>query len=194
MPIIKYQKQIQKIIKKPVFGVSDLVNQNIPHNYAKKILYELHKSNKITRIERGKYTTHDDIIIISTHITEPCYLSMWSALSIHKLTTQIPFTIELITTRKRFNREIKFKNTSIIFYSVKPDMMYGFENIIWKEQIRIPVANPEKTIIDILYFKSIPAEEIDEIIDQIDKKKLLSYAKLTHKKYIIKKVEELIKC
>lgn len=194
MPVIKYKKKIQKITKKPIFQVVDLVNQNIPHNYAKKTLYELHKSKKISRVERGKYTTYDDIITIATHITEPCYLSMWSALSIHKLTTQIPFTIEIITTRKRFNKQITYKDTPIIFYNIKPEMMYGFENIIRKEEIRVPIAKPEKTIIDILYFKSINNEEIEEIINKIDKKTLLSYAKLSHKKYIIKKVKELIKC
>jgi len=183
---------IKTATKKPVFGVSDLTNQKIPQNYAKKILHELSKTGKIIRIERGKYTTLDDTYIVATHLTEPCYLSMWSALSIHKLTTQIPFSVEIVTTRKRFNRKIMFKNTPIIFYTAQPEMMYGYENIVWKEDIRIPVAKPEKIIIDALYFKAISAEDLSEIIDMINKKILVSYAKLTKNNFVIKTVEGII--
>jgi predicted transcriptional regulator of viral defense system len=194
MPIIKYKNLIQKITEKPVFGVSDLIHQNISQQYAKKILHELYKSKKIIRIERGKYTVLDDTLTVAAHITEPCYVSMWSALSIHKLTTQIPFSVEIVTTRKRFNRKIIFNNTPIIFYTAQPKMMYGYENIIWKENIRIPVAKPEKIIIDSLYFKTVSSEELVEIIEVVDKKLLRSYAKLTHNTYVIKNVERLLTC
>jgi predicted transcriptional regulator of viral defense system len=194
MPIIKYNKLIKKITEKPVFGVDDLVHQNIPRQYAKKILHELYKSCKITRVERGKYTVFDDILTVATHLTQPCYVSMWSALSIHKLTTQVPFSVEIVTTRKRFNRKIIFKNTPIIFYTAQPKMMYGYENIIWKEQIRIPVAKPEKIIIDILYFRTMSPEELIEIISMMDKKLLRSYAKLTQNTYVIKTLERLLTC
>lgn len=194
MPIIKYKNQIQKAIKKPVFGVNDLANQNISRLYAKKILHELFKSGKIIRIERGKYTTLDEPYIIATHLTEPCYISMWSALSIHKLTPQIPFSLEIVTTRKRFNRKIIFKNTPIIFYTAQPEMMYGYVNIIWNEDIRIPVAKPEKTIVDALYFQTISYEDLSEIINMINKKTLSNYAKLTKNNYVIKSVKRLISC
>ena len=192
MPIIKYKNLIQKVTEKPVFGVSDLVNQNMPRNYAKKILHELFKSGKITRVERGKYTVLDDALIVATHLTEPCYVSMWSALSIQKLTTQVPFSVEIVTTRKRFNRKIMFNNTPIIFYTVRPEMMYGYENIIWKEHIRIPVAKPEKIIIDALYFRTIAAEELSDIIATLNKKLLRSYAKLTQDTYVNRMVERLL--
>jgi len=194
MPIIKYKDLIQKITEKPVFGVSDLANQNMPRAYAKKILHELFKSGKITRIERGKYTVLDDAHIVATHLTEPCYVSMWSALSIRKLTTQIPFSVEIITTRKRFNRKIMFKNTPIIFYTAQPEMMYGYENIIWKEHIRIPVAKPEKIIVDALYFRTISPEELTDVIAVVDKKLLISYAQLTHDTYVTKTIERMISC
>jgi predicted transcriptional regulator of viral defense system len=192
MPIIKYKNLLQKVTEKPVFGVNDLVNQKMPRDYAKKILHELSKSDKITRVERGKYTVLDDAFIVGTHLTEPCYLSMWSALSIHKLTTQIPFSVEIVTTRKRFKRKIMFKNTPIIFYTAQPAMMYGYENIIWKENIRIPVAKPEKIIVDALYFRAIAAEELSDIVAMVDKKVLSSYAKLTHDTYVITTVERMI--
>ena len=194
MPIIKYKNLIQKVTEKPVFGVSDLAHQNIPRQYAKKILHELYKSGKITRVERGKYTVLDDTLTVATHLTEPCYVSMWSALSIRKLTMQIPFSVEIVTTRKRFNRKIMFKNTPIIFYTAQPEMMYGYENIIWKEHIRIPVAKPEKIIVDALYFRTISSEELREVIAVVDKKLLISYAKLTQDAFVNTTVERLLTC
>jgi predicted transcriptional regulator of viral defense system len=117
---------------------------------------------------------------------------MWSALSIQKLTTQVPFSVEIVTTRKRFNRKIMFNNTPIIFYTVQSEMMYGYENIIWKEHVRIPVAKPEKIIIDALYFRTIAAEELSDIIATLNKKLLLSYAKLTQDTYVNRMVERLL--
>lgn len=192
MPIIKYKDLIQKEIEKPVFGVNDLVLKNIPRDYAKKILHELFKSGKISRVERGKYTVFDDALTVATHLTEPCYVSMWSALSIQKLTTQVPFSVEIVTTRQRFNRKIMFNNTPIIFYTVRSEMMYGYENIIWKEHVRIPVAKPEKIIIDALYFRTIAAEELSEIIATLNKKLLRSYAALTQDTYVNRMVERLL--
>lgn len=71
-------------------------------------------------------------------------------------------------------------------------MMYGYENMIWKEDIRIPVAKPEKIIVDALYFKTISAEDLSEIINMVNKKILVSYAKLTKNNFVIKTVEEMI--
>jgi predicted transcriptional regulator of viral defense system len=194
MPVIKYKKIIDNILKKPVFGVDDLSQKGMPQNYAKKYLHELYKAGKIIRIERGKYTTFDDPVVIASHLTEPCYVSMWSALNIRKLTTQIPFSVQIITTRKRFKRKITFNNTSIIFYTVQPRMMYGYENIIWKEHIRIPLAKPEKIIIDALYLKILSPEELSEVINSVNKKLLISYAQLTQDNTIIKTVKEMISC
>jgi len=192
MPIIKYSNLIQKITEKPVFGVDDLVHKNMPRDYSKKVLHELFKSGKISRVERGKYTVFDDALIVATHLTEPCYVSMWSALSIQKLTTQVPFSVEIVTTRQRFNRKIMFNNTPIIFYTVKSEMMYGYENIIWKEHVRIPVAKPEKIIVDALYFQTIAAEELSDIIATTNKRLLRSYAKMTQDTYVNRMVERLL--
>jgi predicted transcriptional regulator of viral defense system len=166
----------------------------VPQNYAKKYLHELSKSGTILRIERDKYTTLDDPIIVASHLTEPCYVSMWSALSIHKLTTQIPFSVEVITTRKRFKRKIMFNDTPIVFYTVQPLMMYGYENIVWKENIRIPVAKPEKIVIDALYLKLLLPEEISEIVDSVNKELLISYAKMTQDNTISRTIKEMISC
>ena len=193
MPVIKYKEQLKRVLHRPVFGVGDLINQGIPQPYAKKLLSSLAKSSTILRIERGKYTTLDDPIVVATHLTIPCYLSFWSALSIRRLTTQQPFAVEIVTTRPRFLRRITFSGTPLIYYTARPTMLYGYENILWKDH-RVPVARPEKVIIDALYFHALPLDELDEVFSVTNPKLLQTYAKMTHDARIIAIVEEKITC
>ncbi|RLF93374.1 hypothetical protein DRN50_07310, partial [Thermococci archaeon] len=175
-------------MKKPVFTTKDLHNENIPENYSKKLLFMLAKSGRIKRIERGKYTCLDDPVAVAAHMTEPCYLTLWTAMSIRKLTTQIPFAVEVATSRKRFKKKVTFQDTPIIFYTVNPKMMFGYEYIIWKENIRVPVAKNEKIIIDAVYTGRIPEDEILEIMENIDPTLLKKYAELSENKESINKI------
>ena len=88
MPLIKYKKALERVLRKPVFTPQDLHNERIPKNYSKKLLHLLAKQGRIRRIERGKYTCLDDPVAVAAHMTKPCYLSLWTAMSIRNLTTQ----------------------------------------------------------------------------------------------------------
>ncbi len=193
MPIIKYKNILEKLFMKPVFLIEDLHAEGVPKNYSKTLLHVLVKAGKIKHIERGKYTCLDDPITVASHITQPCYLSLWTALSIRNLTTQIPFSVEVVTSRKRFKKTIDFSGTKILFHTVSPRMMFGYENIVWKENIRIAVAKKEKIIIDALYTEKIPKEDIIELIKGADISLLKKYSKLTANKRIIKKINKLIR-
>ena len=195
MPIIKYKEALERVLKKPVFSPEDMHNEKIPSNYSKKLLFLLARSGRINRIERGKYTCLNDPIAVAPHITKPSYLSLWTAMSIRNLTGQIPFAVEVVTSRKRFKRKINFLGTPIIFYTVNPKMMFGYEYVIWKESIRVPIANKEKIVIDAISIGTIPEEEILEIVKQSDIPLLKRYAKLTGSNEIKDKVKELVeKC
>ncbi|MDI6721117.1 MAG: hypothetical protein QMD85_01910 [Candidatus Aenigmarchaeota archaeon] len=194
MPVIKYTKALERVLKKPVFTPDDMHHEGIRKNYSKKLLFMLAKTGRIRRIERGKYTCLDDHIAVAAHITEPCYVSLWTAMSIRNLTTQIPFSVEVVTSRKRFRKDIDFQGAKIVFHYVSPKLMYGYENIIWKENIRILVARIEKIILDAVYFGSIPRDEIFNMIKLCNISRLKEYAKLTKNKRIENKIKELIKC
>ena len=194
MPVIKYKKIIEHIIRKPVFTPEDMHNEGMPKNYSKKLLFMLAKSGKIKRIERGKYTALDDPVAVAPHITKPSYLSLWTAMSIRNLTTQIPFAVEVVTSRKRFKGKIDFEGTPIVFHAVNPKMIFGYENIIWKGNIRIPVANKEKIVIDAVKIGSMPEEEIFQAAKLSDISLLKRYAKLTGDEKVVGKIKELVKC
>ena len=194
MPAIKYKEALGRVMKKPVFGTEDLHHEKIPKNYSKKLLHVLAKSGKIRSIEKGKYTCLDDPIAVAAYITRPSYISLWTAMSIRNLTDQAPFAIEVVTSRRRFRSRIEFSGTPIIFHTVSPKLVFGYENIIWKGNIRVPVANNEKIIIDAVYTGGIPEEEIMPILKISDISMLRKYAKLTGDKHVEHKIEGMIKC
>jgi predicted transcriptional regulator of viral defense system len=194
MPVLKYGKVMERMFNKPVFGVDDLRNCGVPAAYAKKRLHDLAKRGKIKRIERGKYTTLDDAVAVAAHIAEPSYLSLWSAMSIRGLTTQIPFAIEVVTSARVSKRRLDFGGTPIIFHTVRSAMMFGYENIVWTGGVRIAVAKPEKIVIDALYIGGVPSAELKGALKASNATLLTQYANLTNDKRIIRKVKELVKC
>ena len=192
MPVIKYRQQTQQLFAKPVFGTGDL--HGMSGAYAKKMLYMLAVAGKIRRIEKGKYTCLDDAMAVAAHVTEPCYLSLWTALSIRGLTAQIPFAVEVMTSRRRFNNRIDFEGTPIIFHYIPAAMMFGYEHIVWKDNIRIAVARKEKVIIDAVYTNGLPEDAIKELLKDADVGLLDDYSKLTNDKELIHKIKEMVLC
>lgn len=194
MPVIKYREALDSAMRKPVFGTEDLHHEKISKGYSKKLLHMLAKSGKIRGIEKGKYTCLDDPVAVAAYITRPSYLSLWTAMSIRNLTDQVPFAVEVVTSRRRFRSRIEFSGTPIIFHTVSPKLMFGYENIIWKGNIRIPVARREKIIIDAIYIGSISEEEIMPMLKISDISTLKRYAKLAGDKRVERKVERMIEC
>jgi len=194
VPKTLYSKQIADILKMPVFGVKDLAMRGVPTAYARQRLHQMSVSGRIVRVERGKYTVTEDAVLVATHVTEPCYLSLWSALSFRGLTTQIPFYVQVVTSRKRFARKLCFAGSEIRFYYVRPGMMFGYENVLFGEEQRIPIAKVEKIIIDAIYLNEIPMGDLDEAVNSADAMLLMEYSQLTGNRRVIARVKELLKC
>ncbi|MEW5936332.1 MAG: type IV toxin-antitoxin system AbiEi family antitoxin domain-containing protein [Candidatus Thermoplasmatota archaeon] len=194
MPRIKYSHILDSIMKMPVFGVKDLTDRGVSRGYARQRLHNLEKRGVIRRVERGKYTSSDDPTVVAPYLTRPSYISLWSAMSIRALTTQIPFGVDVVTSRKRFNRRLDFMGADIRFHHVAPSLMFGYEFIAWNDRWRLPVAKPEKIVIDALYLRAIAPDELEGVLDAVDDVLLLEYAELCGKKRVIRTVRRLMRC
>jgi len=189
------EKELLNALKPyPVFTVKDIANVlNKSREYAYLVAYRLKKADAIKEIEKGKYTLEEDPFIISSWITWPSYISCWAALNYYKLTEQLPFTIHVITTRKRKRKFVYYGNTKIEFIKIKKSAFAGFQRISYQNK-EIFMAEKEKAIIDALAAKKMSFSEAIEIIKdnkgKINSKKLFSYAK----KYrgISKKIKEML--
>jgi len=177
------KEAIRKVLLEyPVFTVRDLASMfNKKRGYAYLQAYRWKKEKSIYEIEKGKYTLSEDPFLISSWIVWPSYISGWAALHYYHLTEQIPFTIQVITTRKRNKRIIKYGNAKIEFTIVKPPFLKGFKKIAYQHQ-EIFIADKEKALVDALVAKKMSLAEGIEIIKnnkgKINRMKLFVYAAL----------------
>lgn len=167
--------------KYPVFTVRDLASLlNKKNNYVYLQAYRWKKEGLIYEIEKGKYTVEEDPFMISSWIVWPSCISGWAALHYYHLTEQLPFTIQVITTRRRKRKVLNYGNARIEFTTVRASFFFGFQRVIY-HQHEIFIAEKEKALIDALAYRKMSLAEGIEIIKnnkrKINNRRLFSYAR-----------------
>jgi len=150
------------------------------------------KKGYIKKIIKGYYTIFDDPYLIGSYIFRPSYIGLRSALSFHQLTTQLFHEADVITPKqivRKINPEFR-----INFFKIDKNLFFGYKTYNYGEH-SIFVSVPEKTILDLIYFKMIDflEDEIIENLDEIDLNKLYEYSKRFNKKYIYRRLLSIIK-
>ncbi len=179
-----------KILEKyPLFTANELCKiTNKSPEYSKNVLFRLNRQGFIKRIEKGKYTVHNDALIFASYLMTPSYFSLWTALRYYNMTGQQPVSIFVMAPRSK--KAIKFSNAMIIFISTKH--MFGYKKERYMD-FDIFIAEREKAIIDALLYK-IPIQDIIRALDdkEINFERLLEYAKKTKNKSLIKRLGFLL--
>ena len=167
-------KEVLRSYSKPVFTPTQVANlSGIKRESATRLLRRHAAMGRIKTVERGKYTLPDtDINSIGTCLVSPSYLSFLSALSFHGLTTQIPLSVQVVTTRRK--KEITFENTTIEFITFPSNMIFGYERV----DENLFVASKEKTVLDIVYRQGLcQLEEVMGSIAELDEGRLVDHVK-----------------
>lgn len=115
-----------------------------------RILSRMVSKGHLVRIERGKYidarsARELDVYEVAPHVVEPSYLSLWSGLHLHGLSTQVPRMVFVIVTSPR--RNLRVLGSPVRFVSVKPRLFFGYARFG-----RHIVADVEKLLLDCLRF------------------------------------------
>ena len=157
-----------------VFTVGDAVRiTGKKRDYCRLFLNRLARRGKLTRVERGKYISKDaDLYAVASNLVFPSYVSFLSALSLHKLTTQIPFEVQVACAVQK--KPVEFGNARIMFVKMKKSTLFGF-----KREGGAFVAEPEKAVVDGLYLpRKMPVSEAFYAIEQkeMSVEKLEEYA------------------
>ncbi len=169
----KVSVAVLKAIERAPLGVATLdvleSLQLCDNDTLKTTLSRLNTSGKIIRLKRGVYSTNPMQDSFScAQSTFNGYLGFTSALYLHKLTTEVPFTITVVTRQDSGSKmfgQIEFKAISL------KEKAIGFEN-----KNPYVVSTRAKTLFDCLYLPRYSVEE----------KKLIaafSEAKLTAKEW-----------
>jgi len=172
-----------------VFTFNDAVKILKKRNYARVYLQMLVKNKLINMLERGKYSLKDvSVEYAACGMVTPSYISMLYALNHHKLITQMPSTIDVISPRR--HKKLNLYGFTLLFRYIKPSRFFGFK----KSDTNVFFADAEKAILDLLYFNYPNLYLINETFANaynsklIDIKKLKEYAKRMRSKTLINKI------
>ncbi len=163
----------------PIFTLSDarvlLGSLGISQRYLKLLINHLMKTGEIHRISRGTYTFHDDLAIVGFAF-RPFYYGLEDALSYRNFWTQATNPVVMTTNGVREGLR-EFIGANYIVKRVKPKLFFGF-GFVKHYDMWLPVSDPEKTLIDLVYYKhGIRDDAMDNLAKEIDKDKLELYLK-----------------
>lgn len=152
--------------KLPLFTNKDL---KLHYNIKYPETYIVRNKQKIKKIEKGKYTLHNDSLIYATHIVNPSYLSFLSALNFYEYTTQTPLKHTVATIKQKKLNEIKF-------IKINRKYFFGYNKIKYGN-FEIFIADKEKLLLDcLIYQKYVSISELTNLLnDNLDKNKIISY-------------------
>ena len=131
-------------------------------------------SNKIYVNKLARDFTPRDLL---SALRPDSYVSLDSALSDFGVTSQVPYVLTCVSPK--YVRNIKTKTIQITFRTLKRDLYWGFT----RKKTRYGaynLAEPEKALLDWIYFKSVDGLpiEMDEFhFDGLDRNRLLEGAR-----------------
>ena len=141
-------------------------------HYVDLLLYRMTKKGLIIRIERDKYALKIALYIIASNVIQPSYISSLFAFSYYGLTTQLPARIDVICTKQ--HKALDIQGFKIRFIKTDKARVFAF----LKDSNNAFVAEPEKAVIDSLYFNIISFGSISEAVSIGFKKNMLNVNKL----------------
>ncbi len=174
----------------PVFTENDVAK--ITHEkptYTRILIHRLSVRGLVHKIERGKYTIHEDPMIFSSYLFTPSYIGLWTALRFYNMTEQLPLIMSVMTPRPK--KRIRFNKTNIEF--IKTKFMWGYVKQRYQD-FDIFVAEKEKAVIDCLLTRRIPISEIENALGsgELDIEKLIRYSKKTKNMALAKRLGFLL--
>jgi len=155
----------------------------------KKLLYNWKKNGLVYPLKKGLYelTYPKDFAIpdmyIANKLYSPSYVSLETALSNYSLIPEVAMAVTSLTTKP--TRKFKNKHGLFIYRTIEEKAFCGY--YVEKEGgFDILIAEPEKALVDYLYFKTyrggkfnLKEERLDKnALSRLNKKNLQKYAKL----------------
>lgn len=181
-----------KVLQKNRFYIFSFDDLRVfyPHESStnlKKELYRWKEKNLLARLKKGLYelTFPQDMAIpdmaIANKLYGPSYVSLETALSHYSVIPEVAMAVTSITTKP--TRQFKNRHGLFIYRTLRPKAFAGY----YLEKMggfEVMLAEPEKAIIDYLYFKARRGENVDfelerfdkTVISKMNKKKLKKYA------------------
>jgi len=182
-------------------GTSALATNSLISNLlAKKWLIRLNRGTylivPLSAGEAGEYS--ENWYVVARHLIEPAgyYLSHFSALEIHQMTTQPVLTVYISTPVRRISKEIA--GARYRFVAIKREDLWGLEDTWVTPSERVKTSDLERTILDCLDRPDLSGGVIEvarglwAVRDRIDFVKLVQYTERLGRKTVAKRLGFLL--
>jgi predicted transcriptional regulator of viral defense system len=168
-----------------VFGVSLRATQEFIKGYCDDLFLKVRNGLYALRAEPPQEEA------VANRLYAPSYISFEYALSHYGIIPESVYTITSATTR--ITREFVVNNKSFTYSHIKKQVYRGYRT----EKMggtTVLIAEPEKALVDYLYFVSLKRKTLNERLNirKLRKKAVLEYAKLFGRKSLMKLVEEIL--
>jgi len=170
-------------------AIMSIVRKNYSISGAKKKMSGLIASGWLVKLKKGLYQVVADITGLSVGdlslfeqaaiLNKESYISFESALQHHSMFDQMLAGVFSVTYKRARNYEVN--GSHIWFSKIKKELYFGFEEEA-QSRYSVKIANAEKAILDIMYFRnnsysvSLIWEILREHKNNIDFKRFLDYA------------------
>lgn len=186
----------EKLIKRQIFIFTPEEFSRIFRISATKTKYFLEnytKAGLFIRIKKGLYALKHHLPNeeqIANALYKPSYLSFEYALAKHGLIPEMVYSVTSATTKP--TREFVVGNKAFTYFKIKKQAFTGY-TLIKEGGYSFLLAEPEKALIDYLYFVSLGKKSLNERINTsgLAKAKIMKYAKFYQRKGLLKIIKKI---
>lgn len=146
-------------------------------------LSRMTRRGDLRRVERGKYTVHDDPVVYATYVETPSYLSFWSGLRFYDLTTQQPTGVQVVCAVNRGDLP------RVTFYASGD--LFGFGRARY-DRFEVFVAHEERLLLDCLARDLVPVSALGELVAAVDVDVAVEYAERLDRTAVKKRLGYLL--
>ena len=153
-----------------------------------------HTEDLFIKIRNGLYTLRSQPVSeleIANRLCSPSYLSFEYALAHYRIIPESVYSVTSATTR--ITREFIVQGKSYEYNRIKKEAFRGYR-LEKLGKTKVFIAEPEKALVDYLYFVDLKRKLLNERLntDGIKKKLVLEYAVLYGRKSLMKLVKKIL--
>lgn len=159
-------------------GSSSRTSQNQLQSWAQKgLMIRLKRGLYQIRFAEGGPELPD--LYVANRLYEPSYVSLETMLSFYSLIPEVAAGVTSVTTRQ--TKYFRNKLGGFKYSSCKTEAFGGYRIMLY-EGFKVYVAEPEKALVDFVYFKRRSGQKIDLEGERFDQERLrkLSWRKVFH--------------
>jgi len=180
MPRVKYNSFLKKLQTVSIFTFK-AVESKVGKNYSKVLLHNLKKKGLVIELVKGIYTFKKSPYMLTKAVPKS-YVGLGSAAFLHGLWEQVSRVTILspYASLKARVGEREISGFKVVLRKISEKMFFGYE-LKYMEEIEewIRVSDPEKTLIDLIYFNyPFKKEIVPKLLEVIDNRKVMEYIEM----------------